>query len=855
MQLVEREELLAGLGGLLEDARGGQGRLALVGGEAGVGKTSLVHALVDGLPGGVRVLLGACDPLSTPRPLAPFRDMAAADDSVARVLSGRPARHAVLSGLLGELSVTTVLVVDDAHWADEATLDALRFLGRRVHRTRGLVVVTFRDDETPAGHPLRAVLGDLVTAPGCRRVTVPPLTLDGVAALAVGHAYEPQRLHRVTGGNPFYVTEVLAAPAWVLPQTVSDAVLARTRRLSEDARRLLWTVSLSPGGLELSLAGGTDQGHDECLGAGMLHYAGDRLSFRHELARQAVEASIPAPTRQRLHRRLLTALEGGGEEDPARLAHHAEAAGEEERTRRYSVQAAREASFRGAHREAARQYERAAANAGALGPGEHADLLLAWSVELVSFDADRIVPLRRRVLALRREAGDAVGEAAAKEWLSAALWGEGRTVESAALAEEAVTSLEALPPGPELAEAYSWLARIAMLANRAEEAERWARKAIELSERVGDRSAQMNGLIALGATEITNHERLEGLVLLDRAAEVALELGNDTAHSRVLDNAGSALARLRRYDLALPYFERSLAFASERDLDVSIGYSTAWLARVRFEQGDWDEAEALVAGQVPHEHVHVRIALRLVQGRLASRRGQPEAAGLLDDAWELAVVIGEIQRLGPVAAGRAELAWLAGRPEAIASLVGETFELARARGQRWAVGELGFWLWRAGVLRDAPADAAEPFALQIDGDWQGAAAAWERIGCPYERAEALADGDEAAQRTALEIFTRLGAEPAADRLRAELRRSGVAGVPPRPRAATRDAPAQLTARQLEVLRLVAAGQTNAEIAGRLFITEKTAGHHVSAVLRKLGARSRTEAAAAAHRLGIGPLDR
>jgi tetratricopeptide (TPR) repeat protein len=246
-----------------------------------------------------------------------------------------------------------------------------------------------------------------------------------------------------------------------------------------------------------------------------------------------------------------------------------------------------------------------------------------------------------------------------------------RTVESAALAEEAVTSLEALPPGPELAEAYSWLARIAMLANRAEEAERWARKAIE--QRAcrrpvgGDERPHRAG-------RHRDHEPRAA-----RGACTARPGGGGGARARQRHGAQPSprqrrqrFGRLRRYDLALPYFERSLAFASERDLDVSIGYSTAWLARVRFEQGDWEAADALLAGAVTHQHVHVRIAVRLVQGRLAARRGGRDTAGLLDEAWELALGIGEIQRLGPVAAGRAELAWLAGRSGDVADLAGET---------------------------------------------------------------------------------------------------------------------------------------------------------------------------------------
>jgi DNA-binding CsgD family transcriptional regulator len=169
----------------------------------------------------------------------------------------------------------------------------------------------------------------------------------------------------------------------------------------------------------------------------------------------------------------------------------------------------------------------------------------------------------------------------------------------------------------------------------------------------------------------------------------------------------------------------------------------------------------------------------------------------------------------------------------------------------WVQSELAFWLWRTGEIESPPEGLGGPFALQMSGAWREAAQEWERIGCPYQQADALADGDEASMREALEIFSGLGAEPAADQVRARMRAAGVPRIPSRPRASTRAAPAELTRRQVEVLTLVEAGLTNAEVAERLFITEKTAGHHVSAILRKLGARSRGEAAARARNLGIG----
>ena len=255
-----------------------------------------------------------------------------------------------------------------------------------------------------------------------------------------------------------------------------------------------------------------------------------------------------------------------------------------------------------------------------------------------------------------------------------------------------------------------------------------------------------------------------------------------------------------------------------------------------------------------------RIVALTVLGRLQSRRGDPGAREPLQEAWELAARTGELQRTWPVAAGRAEHAWLSGQVTAVPGLVAEPFELARRLGHEWAIGELGFcelgfWLWRAGEHPGPPAGAARPYALQMAGDWPGAAAAWRALGCPYELALALADS--AAERdllAALDLLERLGARPAADAVAARLRELGVRRLPRRPRRATLANPAGLTARELEVLPLLGAGLRNLEIAGRLHISEKTVDHHVSAILAKLGVRSRHEATQAAAARGIGSED-
>jgi DNA-binding CsgD family transcriptional regulator len=853
MELVEREELLARLRDLHADARAGSGRQVLVGGEAGAGKTVLVRTFVAGLDGEMRVLTGSCDPLSAPRPLAPFHEMRSFADLMARDSN----RHAFLTAILGELELATVMVIEDAHWADEATLDALRFVGRRIDLTRSLVLVTFRDDEISGDHPLQAVLGDLATASGVERLAVPPLTADGVAKLAAGHGFDSGHLHRVTGGNPFYVTEVLAAPSWTVPATVSDAVRARVSRLSSEARDLLELVSVSPVGLEPELAEALQPNAgaalDECAERGVLFLSGERVTFRHELARLAVEAAATPRRRRNLNGALLEVLENVGDADPARLAHHASAAGDAARTLHYAPAAAREASARGAHREAARQYARAVAYGERLSPAERADLLSVWADERSSFDDPaEVAALRADVVDLRRRVGDRSGEGVALRKLARAISSTGRFEEGERVNAEAVAVLDASDSAAELALSYAQLGYLAEIGYRAEDALSWSAKAIDLATRVDSMAASSLALSTTGEVNIMFREDLVGMTELQESRRLSLALGDDLAAANAIINLGASLIVIRRYALAATALREALEFARERDLDHFVAYAEACVAWIHLERGEWSQAEVLLE-EVPESSqafALVPVLALAVRGRLLARRGDPAARETLRHSWDAASRAGALSHLWPSISGRLEEAWLSGRRDEPATVAAVALEILGKVGIPWLRSELAFWLRRTGVIEHPPHGVTGPFALQMSGNWNEAADEWERLGCPYQQADALADGDEAALRRALDIFSDLGAVPAADHVRERMRRAGIANVPSRPRHATRASPAQLTRRQLEVLALVEAGLSNAEIARRLHITEKTAGHHVSAILRKVRAKSRGEAAARARELGI-----
>jgi len=333
MQLLERAKQLRTLHALLEEAGRGSGRFVFLGGEAGIGKTALITQFADSVRDRARVLLGACDSLATPRPLGPL------DDMVPGLASGDEQGPALFRRFLAELGSgrrPTVAIFEDVHWADQATLDMLRFVGRRVGSSQALLIATYRDDEVGRLHPLRILLGDMATHPAVQRMTLDPLSQEAVTLLAGDSALDPDHLYRKTGGNPFFVTEALLSGVGGIPASVRDAVLARASRLPASARHVLDVAAI--GGLRVEtwlLEGAAKDAIDslpECLDSGLLRSDGAAVAFRHELAREAIEAAVDTATAVTVHHTMMGLLRGRpeAEANPARIAYHAEAAGDGE---------------------------------------------------------------------------------------------------------------------------------------------------------------------------------------------------------------------------------------------------------------------------------------------------------------------------------------------------------------------------------------------------------------------------------------------------------------------------------------------------------------------------------------------
>jgi DNA-binding CsgD family transcriptional regulator/tetratricopeptide (TPR) repeat protein len=854
--LLERDEPLAALRALLDDVLAGHGRLVFVGGQAGVGKTTLVTEFTAESAERAAVRRGSADNITTPAGLGAVVE---AVPELAEGIDGPAALHrlSMFRRLRTVLSATpTIVVLEDVHWADRATLDLLVFIGRRLPDLPALIIATLRSDEVDQRHPLSVAMGDLATARGVSRLTLEPLTAFGVAALAAaaGSMLDPDDLFVSTGGNPFYVTEVLASSGSALPESVRDAVTARTARLSTEAQQVLTAAAVLGQRADVSLlvevSGQEAWAVDECVRRGVLVGDGDGWTFRHEIARVAVEEAVLPAERQALHARALAVLRGHGGSDDRRLAYHAAESGDREATVRHAPRAAVRAARLGAHREAAEQYRLALRAIDPDAP-ERVDLLEALSYECHLTDqAAEALTARQQLLELLELRGDAAAIGATKRWLSRLSWYLGRGEDSERYAAEAVATLELLGESAALAMAYSNLSQLRMLDADVEEAVVLGRRAIEMAHRVGDVDVEIHALNNVGTALCIADDAVEGRRDLARSLDLALAADAQEHVARAYTNLGSTAVVNRRFVDADRQLRAGIAYCTERDLDSWSLYMVAFLARSLAEQGRLEEAAESAARilRQPHLSPISQIAAAVVGVQVAARRGA-DAPDLLAQATALAEGTGEAQRLLPVATARIELAWAQGRDDDLADAVHRGWAAAGGHPGIWDLGELAWWSSLAGVAYPPTTPVSEPFALMLAGSWTAAAEAWDALGAFWWAAIARVQSPELDEaRVGAVALEAMGATAVRDRVFRDRRAQGLP-IPRGPRGGTRGE-GLVSAREMDVLRLLVDGLTDAQIADELFLSPKTVGHHVSSLLRKLDEPTRARAVATAVRRGL-----
>ncbi len=872
MQLLEREAPLARLTEAHRGAVSRKGRCVLIHGEAGIGKTSLLRTFLDALGPSTTALVAGCEALFTPRPLGPLVDLADhfAPSVTAALHEGRTS-NGLFPGMLAHLRAApqaTVLAIEDLHWADEGTLDFVRYLARRIDSTPVLLALTYRDDEIGAEHPLRRVLGDLPAA-HTLRVALEPLSKIAVQRLVreagSACAREAQALWQATGGNPFFVTEVLdvrptpGAPhadmplpttPERLPASVRDAVLARLARVGA-ARVVAEVVSVSPQKLERAIVEAmvphAAASIDVCVAAGVLRAQGHRLEFRHELARQAVEQSLLPLRRTNLHRELFDLLAGtfAAFSNPTRVLHHAERGDRGADVLALAPLAAREAAAASAHRAAAAHYALALEHAHSATAAARAELLEAAAHEQRLIGrVDVAMATTREALALRRELGDAAAVATNLRLIAEARWVDhGDRAAAEESIRESLRLLEALPPGVDLAKSLCVGASLRSGWSDYAGAADASSRALALAESLGDTPTLIEALCVAASARLCARDDEPAKAQLERALALAIEEGLDDRAGQIFVVLQTWVMNHRDYARSLDLAQRGIAYCEARDLDRHLAAIHDRRATALAEMGRWSEADVDIdlALASPATSRRLHDSLRFLRARLNVRRGHGDAMSYWREVQRAPEQLRVGFRVPAVAAACAEAAWLRGDIETAACMARLGMDAACSRNDARLAGPAAVWLHRCGASMPALSlIVARQHALELAGDIDGAADAWARLSCPYECALTLLHGDEVQIRRGLDLLRELGAEPAARIAQERLRALGVRGVPRGPQPRTRIDPLGLTARERQIYELMVQGLGNPAIAQRMHRSTRTVEHHVASVFAKLGIGSRVE---------------
>ncbi len=862
MELIERGGFMTALASQFGKVSENEGRCVFVSGEAGIGKTSLIKAFCNEVKSKCNIYQGICDALFTPRPLAPLYDvLLQLGKSIPDSNIDATNRTVFFTNFYQELSDRTgvnLVVFEDIHWADEATLDFIKFFARRISQLKCLFILTYRDTEIHSGHPLRTIMGQL-NPDSFTRIELQPLSKQAVGKMAEERGYNGEDVYRITNGNPFYVTEILASYSEGVPDNIKDSILSVYNKMNEKTQYVWQILSVLPTAFEMNYLDKMDGSYlpavQNCIDARILIVDKGRILFKHELYRRTVESSLSPLARIALNKKILDLLLESFEENdaPERIIHHAKNANEYDLVVKYAPMAARQAASVGAHIEAARLYLTAIEYY----QGNDEDTLLqfyesyAYECYLTNQPKEAIIYTNRALdIWKKKNVIEKIGNS--MRLLSRLWWWSGNWHRAENFAKEAIEVLESQPSSKAKAMAYSNLAQLKMLTEKLDECLYWGEKAIAIARELNDGETLSHALNNVGTVQMTQGSMEKGNELLQQSLAIALKNSYNEHAARAYTNLGCNSVMLKNYKEAEKFFDEGIRYSEERDLDAWSSYMISWTARLKLETGRWKEAYHIAETLLKNENQTpvIRIIVLVIAASIKMRRGEEDALRLLMDAKSIASQSMESQRILPVLSAILEYEWITG------SMVidNEFLDAVKAKvvssDTVYGNGEFVFWLKKARKQKLAVKKMEENYNTDNPTSMLNAAAFWERAGSPYQQALILFETNDENKREAIAIVQRLGATAVYERMKFEMRRSGIKNIPRGIRKTTQSNPEFLTDRELEVLRLLQEGLHNKEIAARLFISAKTVDHHISAILYKLEVNSRTKAVHAAEKLGI-----
>jgi DNA-binding CsgD family transcriptional regulator/tetratricopeptide (TPR) repeat protein len=753
----------------------------------------------------------------------------------------------------------TLVVFEDIHWADEATLDFIKFFSRRITQLRCLFILTFRDDEINPRHPLRNVFSDL-SPDTFTRIQLTPLSKEAVYALADEKGYDAENVYSISGGNPFYVNEILASYSPGIPDNIKDAILSVYDRQEEGTKHVWQICSVIPEGLEINrfakIKSSWDEIIDHCFAFKIIIVKNDRVIFKHELYRRTIEESLSSLKRIALNKKILELFLDSFEEEGEieRILQYAKNANESELVVKYAPLAARRAASVGGHVEASKLFRTAIDYT----EGDDEDQLIqfyeAYAYECyLTNQVKEAILYTGKLLHILKKKPDIEKTGNCFRFLSRLWWRDGNRENAESFAEQAIDLLNSQPSSSAKAMAFSNMSQLKMLLDQFAESIAWGEKAITIAQSINDEETLSHALNNIGTVKmILASSKQNGTELLKESLAIALKNSFHEHAARAYSNLGSSAVKMKDYALAKKMLDEGIQYCEERDLDSWRLNMLSLKAQLSLETGEWNKAYSIADNLLKSEDkpYTFKIGALVVIGTIKMRRGDDDAFDLLLQAKTKAFETMELQRIIPSLIALLEYDWLTGKTSI------DNKDLDRVTGAIEQTvsavenSEFSFWLWKAKKQYLRLKKLYEGNELNGIAKVQKAAALWKNSGNPYALALALCEGSEEDKKKSLLILQQLGATAVSEKIKMEMRAVGIKKIPKGLRESTRTNPAQLTNRELDVLQLLQKGHQNKEIAGTLYISPKTVDHHISSVFFKLDVNSRSKAVIEAIRLGI-----
>ena len=861
MALIERDGFMASLQQHFEDISGGEGHCVFISGEAGIGKTALVKAFCKKQSDECSIYQGACDALFTPRPLAPLYDILWQVNKERWPASpSSEERSALFANFFQELSAKKgklLIVFEDIHWADEGTLDFIRFFARRIYQLPCLFILTYRDNEIHSMHPLRNVLGQL-PPDSFTKLMVTPLSKQAVVEMATHKGYSGEDVYSISGGNPFYVNEILASYSPGVPDNIKDSILSVFERQKEGTKNAWQIWSVMPEGLEVDrvakIKSALGKAIDHCFAISVILVQNGKVVFKHELYRRTIEESLTLFKRMELNKMMLELFLDSFEEkgEIERILHYAKNANEKKLVVKYAPEAAQKAASIGAHKEASKLFLTAIEYFEGNNKNQLAKFYEAYAYECyLSNQIQEAITFTEKVLNNSKENSDIEKTGDSLRFLSRLWWFDGNRKNAEDFAWQAIEMLKYQPASLAKAMAFSNMSQLKMLSDESAECMLWGEKAIAMANELDNEEVLCHALNNVGSVQMFIHLS-EGITMLQQSLEIALRNSYYEHAARAYTNLASGLVKMKNYVFARKTLHDGIHYCEERDLKSWSFYMLSWKARLNLETGNWGEACSIADNLLKNENqpAIIKITSLIVVAKILMRKGDKNALPHLLEAKIRSFKTMELQRIIPSMIALLEYEWLTGKTIIEQNDIEQTTVLMQQTGIDLEKNEFAFWMKKAGRHFVLSKEITEAYDTSNAAKALKAACFWEKTGCLYEQALVLFEGKEEDKRKAIKIVQDLDASAVYEKMKQEMRNTGIKNIPRGIRKSTRSNAAFLTYREMDVLHLLKEDLQNKEIAAQLYISAKTVDHHISNILFKLDASSRSKAVSEAIRAGI-----